>query len=175
MSDTPNTLPVPAQDPRSVQLWFIRIYGQIDELHAGIFAKRGVFVFKTHTLTQEDLLKHPLFDSIHSLCGQIDNVVQSWIANNTAEPEIATFYWENRILVEQKLSSLRAEIVARKPTFWEALLHSLESLMRHVMRLLPALPSGLMEVLGIRMAPAQRYLSDRSNEIDNFLDGLLKK
>jgi hypothetical protein len=176
MSDTPeNTLPVPMQDQRSIKLWFTQIYGKIDELHAGIFAKRGVLFFKTHTHTQDDLLNHPLFDSIRALCGQIDNVVQHWIANNNADGELASFYYENRILVEQKLSSLRAEIVARKPTFWEALLHTLESLIRHVLNVLPVLPAVLMERLGIRIAPAQQYLMDKSNEIDALLAGLIKK
>jgi len=176
MTDTPgNTLPIPAQDPRAIQLWFTQIYGKIDELHAGIFAKRGLLIFKTHALSQDELLAHPILDDIRALCGQIDNIVQSWFVNQNVDPQLATFYYENRILIEQKLSSLRAEIISRKPTFWEALLHTLEGLIRHVLKLLPALPTDLMEQLGIRMAPALRYLSDRSNAIDDFLDGLLKK
>jgi hypothetical protein len=176
MTDTSgNSLPIPAQDPRHMKIWFAEIYGKIDEMHAGIFAKRGLFIFKTHALSQDELLEHPILDRIHALCGQIDNIVRSWMANENADPPLASFYYDNRILVEQKLSSLRAEIVARKPTFWEAFLHTLEGLMRHVLKLLPALPSVLMERLGIRIAPAIRFLSERSNEIDDFLDGLLKK
>lgn len=175
MSGTPNMLPVHNQDPRAVKLWFAQIYGKIDELQAAIFAKQGMLLFKTHTHSQEELLNHPLLDQIRALCGQVDNVVQSWIANQTADPELSHFYYENRILLEQRLSSLRAEIVSRKPTFWEALLHTVESLMRHVLRLLPALPALLLERLGIHIAPAQRFLSDRSNEIDAFLEGLLKR
>jgi|SRR5580698_7097715 hypothetical protein len=176
MADTPrNTLPIHVQDPRALQLWFVQIYGKIDELNAGIFAKHGVFIFKTHVFSQDELLDHPLLDDIRALCGQIDTIVQSWLANQNVDAKLASLYYENRILVEQRLSSLRAEIVARKPTFWEALLHTIEGLIRQVLKFLPALPPALLDKLGIHIAAAQRFLSDRSKEIDDFLDGLLKE
>jgi hypothetical protein len=169
-----NTLPVLA-DPRSINIWFAQIYGKIDELNAAIFVKKGFAFLETYKYRQNELLKHPLFESINALCGQIDNVVESWITNNNADAELAKFYHDNRILVEQKLSSLRAEIVARKPTFWEKILDTLENLIRSVSRFLPALPSVLIEILGIEVAPRQKFIRDRSDEIDDLLDGLLKK
>jgi hypothetical protein len=160
-------------DGNALRVWFAQIYGKIDELHAAVFAQSGFMLFKTHNYTAEELLGHPLLESIHALCGQIDNVVQSWQANGAADADTVKLYYDNRILTEQRLSSLRAEIVARKPTAWEALLQTFEHLMSKALKLLPLLPAMLLERYCIPVGAIQRHLSARSNELDDIIDAVV--
>jgi hypothetical protein len=171
MDTTPSVPP----DPGAIKIWFAQVYGRIDEMQAAIFAKSGWLIFQTHTHSTDDLLNNPTLEGIRSLCGQIDNVVQNWQQAGTADAQLVQFYYDNRILVEQKLSSLRAEIIARKPTFWEQILHTLGHLLQLVRKLLPALPGMLLASLGIRVDLAQQHLQDRSNEIDDLIDGLIRR
>jgi len=118
---------------------------------------------------------HQVFGVIGSLCGQIDDIVKHWQQNGTAPPELVQFYYDNRIQVEQRLSDLRAEIIARQPTFWEQVLHTIAHLLQLVQRLLPALPALFLRGLGIRIDLAQQHLQDKSDEIDTLIDGLLRR
>jgi hypothetical protein len=170
-----DTAPAVPPDPGAIKIWFAQIYGKIDEVRAAIFATSGWLFFKTHTHSTDDLLNNPTLEAIHALCGQIDNVVQNWRQNGAADPELVQFYYDNRILAEQKLSDLRAEIIARKPTFWEQILQTLGHLLQLVRKLLPALPAMLLRGLGIRIDLAQQHLQDRSDELDDLIDGLLRK
>jgi hypothetical protein len=162
-------------DPGAIKIWFAQIYGRIDEMRAKIFSKSGWLIFETHTHGTEELVNDPTLEGVRSLCGQIDDVVKNWQQNNTATPEIVQFYYDNRIQVEQRLSDLRAEIFSRKPTFWEQVLHTIAHLLQLVQRLLPALPALLLRGLGIRVDLAQQHLQDKSDEIDNLIDGLLRR
>lgn len=162
-------------DPGAIKIWFAQVYGRIDEMHAAIFAKSGWLIFKTHTHSTDDLLNNPTLEGIRALCGQIDNVVNAWQQSGAADAQLVQFYYDNRILVEQKLSSLRAEIIARKPTFWEQILHTLAHLLQIVRKLLPALPNMFLRGLGIRVDAAQQHLQDRSDELDDLIDGLLRR
>ncbi|MBI1262766.1 MAG: hypothetical protein GC184_13690 [Rhizobiales bacterium] len=171
-----DTAPSVTPDPGAIKLWFAQVNGKIDEIHAAIFATSGWLVFKTHTHSTEDLLSNnPTLEGIRSLLGQIDNVVQSWLQSDTADAPLAQFYYDNRILVEQRLSSLRAEIIARKPTFWEAILHTIGHLLQLVRKLLPALPAMLLRSLGIRVDAMQQHLQERSDDLDDLIDGLLRR
>src|SRR5437868_3113824 len=85
------------------EAWFAQIYGKIDELHAAIFAQSGLLFFKMHNYTVEELLSHPLLESIQALCGQVDNVVQSWQSSGNVDAETVKLYYDNRILIEQRL------------------------------------------------------------------------
>ncbi len=172
MNGSPSTVP----DPGAIKIWFVQVNGKIDEMHAAIFATSGWLIFKTHTHSTEDLLSNnPTLEGIRSLLGQIDNVVQGWMQNGTADAGLAQFYYDSRILVEQRLSGLRAEIIARKPTFWEAILHTIGHLLQLARKLLPALPAMLLRSLGIRIDAAQQHLQERSDEIDDLIDGLLRR
>jgi hypothetical protein len=44
-----------------------------------------------------------------------------------------------------------------------------------VRKLLPALPGIFLRSLGIRVDLAQQHLQDRSDELDELIDGLLRK
>jgi hypothetical protein len=170
-----DTAPAVPPDPGAIKLWFAQIYGKIDEVHAAVFAQSGWLFFKTHTHATDALLNNPTLESIRALCGNIDNVVQAWQQAGTAPAEVVQFYYDNRILVEQRLSGLRAEIIQRKPTFWEAVMQTLGHLLQLVRKLLPALPGKLLRSLGIRIDLAQQHLQDRSDELDDLIDGLLRK
>ncbi len=167
-----STLPA---DPGAIKIWFAQVYGRIDEMHAKIFSKSGWLIFETHTHGTEELLNDPTLEGIRSLCGQIDEVVKNWQHNNTARPELVQFYYDNRIQVEQRLSGLRAEIISRHPTFWEKVLQTIAHLLQLVQRFLPALPAMLLRSLGIRVDLAQQHLQDKSDEMDNLIDGLLRR
>lgn len=169
-----NTLPVTA-DASALRVWFAQIYGKIDELRAALFAQSGFMFFKTHNFTIDEMLSHPLLEGIHVLCAQIDNVVQSWQASDNADPDTVKCYYDNRILTEQRLSSLRAEIIARKPTKWEAILQTLEHLMRKALKLLPLLPAMLLERYGIPVGAIQRHLASRANEMDRLIESVVQK
>lgn len=170
-----STIPAAPADPGAIKIWFAQIYGKIDEVRAATFAKSGWLFFKTHTHSQEALFDNPILESIHSLIGQVENTVNGWIAAGTADATLVQFYYDNRILVEQKLSTLRADIHARKPTFWEAILATIGHLLQLVRKLLPALPVLLLRSLGVRVDLAQQHLQDRSDELDDLIDGLLRK
>jgi hypothetical protein len=170
-----DTAPSVPPDPGAIKIWFAQIYGKIDEVQAAIFAKSGWLVFQTHTHSSDALLNNPTLEAIRSLIGQIDNTVQQWKDAGAADADAVQFYYDNRILVEQKLSSLRAEIIARKPTFWEQVLHTIGHLLQLVRKFLPALPAMLLQSLGIRVDAVQQHLENRSGEIDDLIDGLLRR
>jgi len=170
-----NATPYAPPDPGAIKIWFAQIYGRIDEMHAAVFAKSGWLFFQTHTHSSEALLQNPTLEAIHALCGQVDNVVQSWQEHGGASAELVQFYYDNRIQVEQRLSNLRQEIIARKPTLWEAILATLGHFLQLVRKLLPALPVILLRSLGIRVDLAQQHLQDRSDELDDLIDGLLRR
>lgn len=171
METTPSVPP----DPGAIKIWFAQIYGKIDEMNAAIFAKSGWTIFKTHTHSTDDLLNNPLMESIRSLCGQVENTVQWWQQAGTADPQLVQFYYDNRIAVEQKLSALRADIIARKPTFWEQVLQTLGHLLQLVQRLLPILTSQFLGALGIRFDPLQVAFQERSDELDELIEGLVRR
>lgn len=170
-----DTVPAVLPDPGAIKVWFAQIYGKIEEVRAAIFAKSGWLIFKTHTHSTDELLGDPTLESIRSLIGQIEHTVQLWKEAGAADPETVKFYYDNRILVEQKLSSLRAEIISRKPTFWEEILHTIGHLLQLVCKFLPALPAIFLQSLGIRIDPALQHIQDRSDEIDDLIDGLLRR
>ena len=170
-----DTTPYAPPDPGAIKIWFAQIYGKIDEIRAATFAKSGWLFFQTHTHSTEQLFDNPIMASIHALMGQVDNVVQSWQEHGGASAELVQFYYDNRIQVEQRLSNLRQEIISRKPTFWEAIMATLGHLLQLVRKLLPALPVMLLRGLGIRIDLAQQHLQDRSDEIDDLIDGLLRR
>jgi len=162
-------------DPGAIKIWFAQVYGKIDEVRAAIFAKSGWLIFKTHTHSTDELLNNPTLDAIRALLGQIDNTMQQWREANALESATAQFYTDNRVLVEQQLSSLRADIIQRKPTFWEDILHTIGHLLQLVKKFLPALPAILLRSLGIRIDLAQQHLQDKSDELDDLIDGLLRR
>ncbi|MGH9808113.1 MAG: hypothetical protein ACRD9W_12790 [Terriglobia bacterium] len=171
METTPSVPP----DPGAIKIWFAQIYGKIDEMNAAIFAKSGWLIFKTHAHSTDELLNDPTLESIRALCGQIDNVVHAWQQNSALDPQLVQFYYDNRILVEQKLSNLRMEIHSRKPTFWEEILQTLGHLLRLVQKLLPVLTSQLLKSFGINFDPLQVQFQERSDELDDLIDGLVRR
>ncbi len=171
MSNPPIALP----DPGAIKIWFAQVYGKIDEVRAAVFAKSGWLIFKTHTHSTDDLLSNPTLEAIRALLGQIDNMMQQWREANALDAATAQFYTDNRVVVEQKLSSLRADIIQRKPTFWEEVLQTIGHLLQLVRKFLPALPAILLRSIGVRIDLAQQHLQDKSDELDDLIDGLIRR
>ncbi len=165
--------PLPTIGHRNVlRVSYAQLLGEIEELRAATFAKEGILLFKTHKHSAEDLLQHPKMERIQAMCGQIDNVVRSWGQYENLSADDVQFYVDNRVLVEQRLSSLRAEIIERKPTLWEALVQTIERLLRIAVQLLPALPAVMLHHFGIRIEPAQQAMAQRADEIDDYLNAM---
>jgi hypothetical protein len=162
-------------DPGAIKIWFAQIYGKIEEVEAAIFAKSGWAIFQTHTHSADALLNNPTLESLRSLMGQVDHTIGLWREAGVSDADAGQFYYDNRILVEQKLSGLRAEIIRRKPTFWEQVLHTIGHLLQLARKFLPALPAMLLQSLGIRVDAVQQHLEHRSTEIDDLIDGLLRR
>jgi hypothetical protein len=89
--------------------------------------------------------------------------------------DVAQFYHDNRVIVEQELSALRKEIIERKPTFFEAILQTIGYLLQLARDALPALAGPIMARLGIRVDPEHVRLMTKSTQMDDIIGTLLRK
>ncbi len=160
-----------SSNPNVVKVVFAQVYGLIEELRAAVFRKRGMLMFKEHAYTVDELLDHPSFGAIQARLGTVDDIVSRWNATSAEESDVQRYYYEHRILVEQKLSELRKEIMLRKPTFWERLVEAIGMLLRKVAAMLPALAGPIMARLGITYTPQQRAMIGIASDIADYLKG----
>jgi hypothetical protein len=145
--------------PDNMELWFTVISNEIALVTSAINKKEGVFLFKKHVYSEDELMSSPSMQKIQSTIGTIENIFESWMANSAVTDERRKFYWDSRLAVERKLGELRALIIERKPTFWEQIVSTITRLIRFVMAHLPMLPDAVMKRLGISFSLQQKRLN----------------
>lgn len=154
----------------SIDIWFQKIFNEIREIRAALDLKDGFAFFKKHAFSKDEILQFPQFKKIYALTGQVDDVVGRWQASGNIHDSRYRAYHESRMRVERELGDLRADIIARKPTFWENVIAALGALMNFIMDNLPLLPAIILDRLGYRQTAEQIMLNARRKRTAATLD-----
>ncbi|XQQ07527.1 MAG: hypothetical protein EDM05_61045 [Leptolyngbya sp. IPPAS B-1204] len=159
---------------RVIRSGFKRAFREIDLLRAKIPQQRGVWIFKLHKYSVDELLKSEHHGKIYSITEKLGDDVSNWHNAGKLNNRDLDFYHEQRDMVEDGLHAVHLEIVQRQPTLLEELVGVLNDFVKaviiHLPRLRHFLPPIVAEVLWFLPSsnPLKRLLggSDRQNNKD---------
>lgn len=160
-------VPAGPSDAGMLPIWFQRIYNEIEEARAALYAQKGILFMKVHRYTQEEILSYPAFGSMRSLCQQIDASFGTWRIAGTVSDETYKYYHESRLDIEKQMGLLRAEIQQRNPTLLESIGEFFSKAVRFILDKLPMIPNEILRRIGLAPATPSR-LSRFDADLDDF-------
>jgi hypothetical protein len=156
---------IPDPGPKSkitednLKIWFQKIFAALDFIASHVDTKDGFLMFKTHTHSREELLQLPEFKQVEAVCGQIDDLVQGWLARGNFESERFVYYHDKRLEIESRIGVIKASIMRRKPTFWEGAMQFLREVLSFVTDHMHLLPHNLLVAIGRPPPPREAILT----------------
>lgn len=116
---------------------FKPVFREMEYVRVKVQQKQGLWIFKRHLYTVDELMTSPHFCKIDSILGKIGDDVSNWEKQRELSFFDKQIYGENRERVEEELHKLKKEIYERKPTWWENFRNALDEFIEVVMSKLP--------------------------------------
>jgi hypothetical protein len=138
---------------------FARIFRYLDEIEAYVEEKEGYFLPR-HAHSKGELLRHKYFDKIETICRNLESTMREWEIRKENNPEltqhyelVSDYYSEKCEEMEDKLSSIRTQIISRRETLGDALVRMaqnfIDAIIARIARIL-RLPESVTKQLTYR-------------------------
>jgi hypothetical protein len=112
---------------------------EIEYIKEKIYLKDGIFFFKTHRYTCNELLNSPHHARVYNLTEKIGDDAENWFKRGQLSEAGRSQYHASRDESEEELHQVNIEIQRRTPTWWESVKHAMTDFVDTVMRNLPVL------------------------------------
>lgn len=141
---------------------FKGVHRQLEYVKAKIYRQEGLWFFKSHVYTIEELMQSEHHKKIDALTRKIGDDATRWYRAGTLSEEGWSKYHREVDAVEERLHQLNLEIQAREPTLWENIKGAFTKFLEIVIVNLPPLTRNALEYLAERLklpSPIKRILS----------------
>jgi hypothetical protein len=140
----------------SLERGFGRVLQELDRLRARIYQIDGVWIFRFHRYTVEELLQSRHAQQVLSITEKIGSDIGYWVREQRLGKLTLATYIAKRESVFAKLDKLIDEVILRKPTKWEIT----KTLLRHFLKIVLG---NLPDFARRELPPARQGLLGRSS------------
>ncbi len=121
------------------------VYYEIEYIRNKISLKKGIWPFKTHVYTQEELLNSEHHRRINTITEKIGSDVQFWYEQGKISPIEEQMYYSSRRKVDDELHSVNLLIINRQPTWWEEISEAFLGFKQRIWNNMPDIVKILIE------------------------------
>jgi hypothetical protein len=115
---------------------------EIKQLRTKINQQGGLFIFKKHKYTIDELLESPHHNKIYATTEKLGSDIQNLHINGKLSKDEKRLYDSIRRIIEGQLREVNSEILRREPTWIEKIRKIFDGFIEMVMNNLPIIPAN---------------------------------